>query len=364
MRVAVTIQHPAHVHFFRNAIGELTAAGHEVRVFARRKEIAIDLLDAYDIPHEVLAGSAGSLPSLAVTQATYEARLLARARRFRPDVITAIGGVAAAHVARAVGAQSVIFYDTEHATLSNALAFPFAHRVCTPECYQGGVRGQHVRYPGYHELAYLHPDRFTPDPAVLDAVGVATDREGNPERPLAVVRLIAWNAAHDVGAEGEGLTDPYDVVSRLEATGARVLVTAEASLPSELDEYQVSLAPHRVHDLLAHAAVFAGESGTMAAEAAVLGTPAVYVSSRRLGYLDELERTYGLVTNVDGPDRHERALERATSILEAADQTEWPVRRALMLEDKVDTTDVIVREITAAGNERGHRDRTAAPSGD
>jgi hypothetical protein len=36
----------------------------------------------------------------------------------------------------------------------------------------------------------------------------------------------------------------------------------------------------------------------MAAEAAVLGVPAVHVSTRRLGYTDELEARYGLVTNV------------------------------------------------------------------
>jgi len=143
-----------------------------------------------------------------------------------------------------------------------------------------------------------------------------------------------------------------------------VLVTSEASLPADLAERRVSVAPHRMHDLLAHADVFVGESGTMAAEAAVLGTPAVYVSSRGLGYLDELERIYGLVANFDGPDRHERALERVVSILESENQTEWAVRRALLFEDKVDTTDVIVGEITAEGTGEPSRLRTATPSGD
>lgn len=363
MKIAVTIQHPAHVHFFRNAIDELTTAGHEVRVFARRKEIAIDLLEAYDIPHEVLADSADSLPSLAMTQAIYEARLLARARRFQPDVITAIGGVAAAHVARLIGARSVIFYDTEDAGLSNALAFPLAHKVCTPECYQGDIGGHHVRYPGYHELAYLHPDRFTPDGSVLDEIGVETDREGTPERPLVVMRLVAWNAAHDVGAEEGGIADAHDVVSRLEATGARVLITAEAALPTDLEDRRVSIAPHRMHDLLYHADAFIGESPTMAAEAAVLGTPAIYVSSRQLGYLDELERTYELIESFDGTDRHEKAVERAVAILDG-DRTEWEVRRALLLEDKADTTDVIVSEVTAEGEKGSHSAHAAAPSVD
>jgi predicted glycosyltransferase len=355
MNVAVTIQHPAHVHFFRNAIGELAAAGHDVRIFARRAEIVADLLEAYELPYEMLAGTADSLPSLAVTQATYEARLLARMRRFEPDVITAIGGVAAAHVARAVGARSVVFYDTEDATLSNALAFPLAHRVCTPESYRGEASGHHVRYPGYHELAYLHPDRFAPDPSILEEIGIETDEDGTPIQRLVVLRLVAWNAAHDIGATESGIEDIGDAVARLEATGARVLITAEGSLPAAIDDRQVSVPPHRVHHLLYYADVFIGESPTMATEAAVLGTPALYVSARRLGYVDELEQTYGLIATFSDVNRHENALRRAISILEREDRTEWQVRREVLLSEKVDTTDVIVREVTAEGEHATRR---------
>lgn len=287
------------------------------------------------------------MQSLLKVQAVYEARLWSHARRFQPDVITAIGGVAAAHVARLVGARSVVFYDTEHATLQNALAYPLAHRICTPECYQGDIGGNHVRYPGYHEFAYLHPNRFTPDPTVLDELGIETDSDGEHDEQLVVLRLVAWNAAHDIGAEEIGITDIHDVIDRLEATGARVLITSEASLPADLEHYRTSIPPHRMHDLLYYADLFIGESSTMAAEAAVLGTPALYVSSLRLGYTDELEQTYGLLATFSDINRHENALERATAILEADNQTEWQVRRNLLLEEKVDTTDIIVREITA-----------------
>lgn len=358
MKIAITIQHPAHVHFFRNAIAEFTAAGHEIRVFVREKDVAIDLLEAYEIPHKVLAGAASSARSLPKIQAVYEARLWWYARRFQPDVITAIGGVAAAHVARLVGARSVIFYDTEHATLSNALAYPFAHRICTPERYQGAINGNHVRYPGYHELAYLHPDRFTPDPTVLDEIEIKTDSDGEHDEQLVVLRLVAWNAAHDIGAKETGLTDIHDAIDRLEATGARVLITSEASPPADLEKYRMPIAPHRMHDLLYYTDVFIGENSTMAREAAVLGTPALCVSSLRLGYTDELKQIHGLLRTFDRIDRHENALQRAVSILEADNQNEWKVRRALLLEEKVDTTDVIVREITNEGEKAHNRSLT------
>ena len=272
MDVVVTVQHPAHVHFFKHAIGELEAAGHDVHVFGRENEVTAALLSAYDIDYEMLAGTSSSLPSLARVQATYETRLLARAWEIDPDVIAAIGGVAASHVAAAVGARSVVFYDTEHAALIQRLAYPFADEVCTPSCYAGDAGEKQVRYPGYHELAYLHPDRFSPDESVLDEADV------DPDETLAVCRFSSWDSSHDVGQGG--FADLAEVVERLETAGATVRLTSEVDLPPGLDSRTLSVDPDRLHDLLYYADVSVGEGATMAAESALLGTPAVYPRTR------------------------------------------------------------------------------------
>ncbi|SEQ54597.1 DUF354 domain-containing protein [Natrinema salaciae] len=354
MRVIVTIQHPGHVHFFKHAIRELQAQGHELHVFARENEVTVELLERAGIDHEVLAGESNSLFSLAAVQATYEARLLRRARRIDPDVITAIGGVAAAHVSSVVGAKSVVFYDTEHATLIKKLAYPFADVVCTPECYRGDIGSKQLTYPGYHELAYLHPDRFEPDPSVLDDAGL------DPDDTIAVMRLSSWDSSHDVGQGG--FDDPVDVVDRLEAAGATVLLTSEVDLPAELEPYRYTLAPDRMHDLLAFADCFVGEGATMAAEAAVLGTPAVYVNSLALGYVTELDDEYGLVFSYNDEDRHARSLEQALSIVERDDPSTWQRRRDRLLADRIDVTDVIVREVETAGSETEPDQSTLAPN--
>ncbi|RQG95387.1 DUF354 domain-containing protein [Natrarchaeobius chitinivorans] len=340
MRFVVTIQHPGHVHFFRHAIGELESRGHRVHVFARENGVAVDLLEAYDIDHEILAGEADSMLSLAAVQTTYETRLLYRARRIDPDVITGIGGVAAAHVATALRATGVIFYDTEHASLITSLGYPFADVVCTPSCYRDDVGSKQVTYPGYHELAYLHPDRFEPDPSALDVAGVA------PDETFAVVRLSSWNATHDVGHGG--VDDPRELVDRLEDAGATVLLTAEGEPPPDLASYQLTSPAERLHDLLAYADVVVGEGATTAAEAAVLGTPSVYVNSLSLGYTDDLEE-YGLLYAYDADDRHERALERAVSIVES-DSNQWDRRRERLLEERIDVTSFVVRTVESAAH--------------
>ncbi|WIV67616.1 DUF354 domain-containing protein [Natrialbaceae archaeon AArc-T1-2] len=348
MRIVVTIQHPGHVHFFRHPIEELTARGHEVSVFARENDVAIDLLEAYDIDHEVLAGESNSLVSLAAVQATYETRLLRRVRRIDPDVVTAIGGVAASHVGSMTRAKSLVYYDTEHATFVTTLAYPFADVICTPECYRDDLGPKQVTYPGYHELAYLHPDRFAPDPAVLDAVGL-----GYEDR-YAVVRLSSWQASHDVGHGG--VDEPGAIVDRLEDAGLRVLLAAEGTLPPELESYQFTTSPDRMHDLLAYADVVLSEGATTAAEAAVLGTPAVYVNPLSLGYTDELGGKYGLLFGFHGAKRHVRGLERAASIVEQPRST-WVRRRQRLLEDQIDVADLVVQQLETLA--RSHRtDRT------
>ncbi|MDS0477609.1 DUF354 domain-containing protein [Natrinema sp. 1APR25-10V2] len=355
MRVVVTIQHPGHVHFFRHPIAELEDRGHEVSVFARESDVAIDLLEAYDIDHEVLAGESDSLLSLAAVQATYELRLLRRARRIDPDVIAAIGGVAAAHVASMLGAKSLVFYDTEHASLITKLGYPFADVICTPDCYRDEIGSKQVRYPGYHELAYLHPDRFDPDPDALEAVGI------DPDTPFAVVRLSGWGASHDVGHDG--FDDPRAVVDRLEDAGLRVLLAAEGSLSADLEPYQFETSPDRMHDLLAHATVVLSEGATTAAEAAVLGTPAVYVNPLSLGYTTELDEEYGLLFEYTGEERRVRGLERAVSIVDEPAET-WERRRERLVADRVDVAALVVRQIeTLAQSREKSRSPTAAETG-
>ena len=333
LRVIFSIQHPAHVHLFRNAISDLREQGEEVEVYAREKEIVSDLLEQYDIDHEILAPQTESVLDLVKVELVYEYRLTKRARAFDPDVMVAMGGVAISRPGLLTRAKRLVFTDTEHATLQNALAFPFATKICTPECYQDTIGKKQVYYRGYHELAYLHPDRFEPDPSVL------AEADLDHDEPFVILRLVSWDALHDVG--DSGFEDIVDVVHALEETGTTVRITSEADLPTEIEDRQVSIPPNRIHDLMAFADLYVGESATMATESAVLGTPAVFVSSSRRGYTDELEEKYGLVFNYSGQDRHERGLQRALSILESTDPERWKHRREEMLSEKVDTTDVI-----------------------
>ncbi|MFB6075097.1 MAG: DUF354 domain-containing protein [Haloarculaceae archaeon] len=338
----VTVQHPAHVHFFRPVIEALRADGHAVRVCARDKDLTVPLLEAHGVEHTALAGSSESTVGRALVQARYELGVLRAARRFDPDVIVAISGVAASHVAPLVGARSVVLSDSEADGVEQRLAFPFAHFVVTPEWYDGDLGYKHVTYRGLHELAYLDPRRFEPDPAVVREAGV------DPESTYSVVRFVSWGAQHDVGEGGFSPADRRRLVERLAAHGD-VYVTSEDELGADLEPYRLPVEPEAIHHLLAFADLYVGDSQTMATEAALVGTPAVRSNSFAAG--DDMANfrrleEQDLVFSTGDP---EAALARAEELLASDGGDDWARKRDTFLEDAVDVTDFVADLLVEVG---------------
>ena len=331
MNILVEILHPAHVHFFRNAIHAWRDRGDKVLVLSREKECANDLLKAYRIPFTSISKIQPQKSRLLIEMLQRDIRMWSACHTFKPDVLTGIMGVTIAQVGKLIRKPAVVFYDTENASLTNRFVYPLAHAVCTPDCYKGPVQGNHVTYPGYHELAYLHPNRFTPDLNIVRESGV------DPEIPYFILRLVSWQASHDVGEAGLESQMLKQMIERLQPHG-RILITSEKPLPPELDPMRFHCPPEDMHHFLAHAALLVGESATMASEAAVLGTPAFFISDTGRGYTDEEEEKYGLVFNFK---RNQLAdiMQKLEDLLQIPDlRKAFAPNRKKLLDDKIDTT--------------------------
>ncbi|WP_276301476.1 DUF354 domain-containing protein [Halorussus lipolyticus] len=345
VNVVVTIQHPAHVHFFRPIIRELRARGDEVRVFAREKDVALDLLDHYGLDYTVLAGKPDSLGGLARVQATYEYRLWQAVRRFNPDVMTAIGGTAVAHVSTLVGAESVIWLDNE-GILAHKLTTPFADVVATPRRFRDDFGAGHVRYDGFQELAYLHPDRFEADEEGLRNHGI------DPDEDYAVVRFREWSALHDVGEAGFSGADKRRLVEALDDHGD-VYVVSESRLPESFRDNRLPVPPHLVHDLLSEADLYVGDSATMSTEAALLGTPAVrcqsFADGEDMSNFVELGEEGLLYSTADG----EQAVQMATTLARDDPEDDWERRQNRLLETKIDVVPFAIGLLVREGGGDG-----------
>lgn len=293
MKILFDIGHPAHVHFFKHPIRILRQRNHQVLVTSRRKEFATQLLDELGIEHTTLSSKGkGGLFSLGAELIQRNIALLKFVKKNQVDIMAAIGGVNIAHVGKLTSIPSLVFYDTENATLQNLITYPFASRVIVPRCYKAWLpRKTHLRYDGYHELSYLHPDVFSPDRNVALANGLAEQGD------TFFIRVVSWQASHDIGEKGWSEALLKNTVERLEKQG-KVLISSESPLSPSLNSYCYTGKLSEVHHLLAYCKLFVGESATMASEAAVLGTPAIYAANTGRGYTDEQQDRYHLVRNI------------------------------------------------------------------
>jgi predicted glycosyltransferase len=335
MRILIDVLHPAHVHFFRHFHAEMTGRGHELCITARAKDRSLELLDRFGLPYRSLSVQRSGGVGMAVEMTQRTARLLGVVRRFRPDVMTGIMGPSIALAGAVRRIPAVVFYDTEFARQTNWFVYPLAHSVCTPDCYQGRVRGTHVRYAGYHELAYLHPSRFEPDPAKLASFGLSA------EEPYSLIRFVSWQAVHDKRETGLTAAQKRDLVEVLRRRG-RVVVSSEAPLPSDLVPLEVRGPVEDIHHLMAHAQVVVGESATMASEAAVLGVPAVFIATTGRGYTDDEERRYGLVRHFT-EDEYDRAVATVSELFAGSPREAGQAARQRLLQEKIDVTEWMVK---------------------
>ncbi len=329
MKILIDLTHPAHVHFFKHAARAWMAHGHDVKFVARDKEVNLQLMDAYGFRYEKLSTIRKGLLGLSIELLEHQAKLFSVIRNFKPDVILNIGGTFIVHVAKLMGVKTIVFTDTEHAKLSNSITFPFATWICTPDCYLDDLGKKQVRYSGYQELAYCHPNYYKPNPEVLKHVGL---EEG--ER-FFILRFVSWGASHDVGHQGLSENYRHVLVNALAKYG-QVLTTSEAGLSESLAISQINIPPDYMHDLLYHASLYIGEGATMASEAALLGTPSIYASTIRLGYINELETKYHLVYRIDD---NEQAVKKAIEIaLGEETKSDYVQNHQKMLDDKIDVT--------------------------
>lgn len=336
MRLLLEAHHPAHIHFFKNAVSEWLQRGDEVKMIARDRDVMRRLLEAYSYIPSVIASTISKnnqfpLQEMLLRQLNVATSIVS----FNPDVVLSLMG-SYTQSAGAIGVPNVIFTDSEFQHFNHRIAHPFASRIYTPECFWKDLGKKQRRYRGYHELAFLHPERYAPRPKVLEMLG-----DAEPGRYI-VVRVSAWDTLHDLGQQGFG--SAFDEFMTAALTRYRVFVVPERGILSERwEEYRLRLPPEYFHDALAYARFVVTEGASTAAEAACLGTPALYLNTTSRGYLDELQERYGLVM------RHNNAraaLKTLRDWLRAPpEQTQCKNAWARLVADHIDVTSYVLQEI-------------------
>ena len=344
MNILFDINHPAHVHLFRHAIGLLNSQGHQVTVTSRDKDITLELLDHYKIPHIKLSKAKKGLLGLGFELIWRQCRLLPLLIKRKIQMCVSVTGACSVHICKILNIPTLVFYDTEHAKLQNSLSIPFATRFITPDGFRGRLGKNHITYAGFHDLAYLHPNRFTPNKEVLNLLKIS------PNEKFIILRFVSWQAAHDVGQQGLSLELKRAIIKTC-VQYAKVFIASESSLTDEFESYRFPIPPEYMHDALFYAQMYIGEGGSMATEAAVLGIPSIFISSLTAGVFEEYERKYDLMYSFH-PEKQQQILERIESLLQTQDVKQaWEQKRQALLKEKVDVTEWMVQKILEYGKD-------------
>ncbi len=328
------INTPGQVYTWRFLIQDLMKTGHRVTILARQYRETIALLDRYGVDHTQYMSTPGSGYLKPISMFAHLPKACNICRKAGADVILGFG-IDAALAGWLMRKPSILFTDYEGVPLQHFVARHFASVILTPACFGRDLGRKHLRVEAYKELAYLHPNRFHPDPSVRRELGIDDDEK------YVVLRFNAPDAVHDLSFTGFSDDDRYRLVERL-GKYTRVFISTAGDLPADLEAFRLPTHPSRIHDVLSYAQLLVCDTRTMAWEAAILGTPAVTCGSfaGHLGNLTELEERYGLLYTFSDIDR---ALAKALALVQDDRvKVEWAEKRDRLLQDKVDLTDFMI----------------------
>ncbi|MBR2135165.1 MAG: DUF354 domain-containing protein [Bacteroidales bacterium] len=340
MKILIDINHPAHVHYFRNFIRLMEEKGHSFRIVNRDSAMINQLLDAYGLQHVIRNSrpkKKGTFTALKYLWGMIR-YCLKESGKFRPDLYMGFGSAPCAITSFLRRKPCILLEDTEHNTMNHKLYKPFVEKVITPFYFEKELwkkeNGKQVRMNAYIEQLYLHSHYFSLDRSVLEELGLEAGK-------YVVIRFTAFGAHHDMKVNHispefkkrivASLSDRYKIVLSLENK-------ADESEP-EFAPYLMHFPPEKIHHIMAGAAFVLTEGGTMASEAFVLGVPYVFLSPLLAGNLNYQSRNYpDQVFLTNSEEEVSAAVETIESTINEKPGLYGTARRKQIEEETVDPT--------------------------
>lgn len=337
-KILIDINHPAHVHLFKHFIAEMRTRGYSVLITAKNVKSIQELLRIYAIDSISVGAKKDRMVAKYVYEFLHVLKLVYIVLVKRVDYGIGVSMVLPI-VSKLTGIKSFALDDDDIAvTPLFGKAVSLANVILTPNSLAFEDRGRnHICHQSFHELAYLHPNRFRPNLAILQEAGVS------PEEPYFILRFNAFKAHHDTDAVGLSLTQKLALVDLLKPYG-KLFITTERAIEPELEAYRLPVSSEKIHTLMYYATLFIGDSQTMVSEAALLGTPSVKLNSfaGRLSVPNEIEHHYALCYSFL-PQDFDSMMHKIRELLEADDiKLQWQRRRETMLKTKIDLTSFLV----------------------
>lgn len=281
MKIFIDINHPAHVHYFRNFIKIMEGKGHEFIITNRDSKMINYLLDYYKIPHIIRNSRSkhngklgGALTLLAILKTVLKESL-----RHKPDMYVGFANAPSAILARVLGKPCILLDDTEHNGVNHKLYLPFTSVVLTPFYFNKNLGKKQVYFNAFVEQLYLHSNVFDVDERNISQAGFT-------QGSYALVRYIAYDAHHDVNVKPVDIEDKINLLEDINRQIEPILSVEEGIKGDYPNKYMSSFKAETIHDIEVGAQFILSEGGTMATECFLLGTPYIVINPLRSGASD------------------------------------------------------------------------------
>lgn len=334
MTVLAYLGHPAHFHLFKETIKNLQSKSHKVIILIKSKDVLEKLLIDSNLPYINISPKAKKAGKVALYFSLFK-RIIVLTKiiiKYKPNKL--IGSAAEfAILGKLFKIPSYVFFEDDFEVVPKfaKIAGPLATYLVCPNCCSAWKWDyKKIGYNSYHELAYLHPNHFTPD---INKVKNIFDLN----KKNYILRFAQLTAYHDVGKSGITTEVAQQLIDILSPHG-NIYITSERPLEPQFEKYRIQISPLDIHHALYFADMYIGDSQTMTAEAAVLGTPAIRFNDfvGELAYLEELEHTFGLTYGIrtNEPDKLIQKTKELVETLEL--KKKWAIKRENMLNKSID----------------------------
>ncbi|MFC1785398.1 DUF354 domain-containing protein [Candidatus Neomarinimicrobiota bacterium] len=340
MKILFHLGHPAHFHLFINTIKILFKKKHQINILIKKKDLLQQLLIQSKLEfHNLLPfGRSNTFRGLVYSTVTQDIKLGILCKKYKPDILIGTS-VAICHVGKILNIPSINVNEDDAKAIPfySYLSYIFSTKILSPmACNNSSWQNKTISYNGYHELAYLHPKYFIPNKNKVEKYLPIN-------KPYFILRFAQLSAHHDRRVTGINSTIAKKTIDILKPHG-NIYITSERHLEPKFEKYRLNINPIDIHHVLAFAKMYIGDSQTMAAEAAVLGIPALRFNDfvGKLGYLKELEHKYGLTYGIKTSEL-DKLLQKIDELLKIPKLKEvWQRRQEKMLKDKIDVTSFLV----------------------
>lgn len=285
MKILIDINHPAHIHYFRNFIKVMEGKGHVFKVINRDSPMINYLLDYYNITHTIRnprPQKNGTIVSL-VNLGRMVLSCIKGSVCFKPDMYLGFASSACAITSAIFGKPCILLDDTEHNMMNHKIYLKFCSCVLTPFYFKKALGKKQLFFNAFVEQLYLHSSVYNPATKVLEEIGVKPNE-------YILIRYISYDAHHDLAAQPLSESYKRKIVDKL-SKKYRVLVSHESS-PNPYKKFALDIQLEQMHDVEANAKFMITEGATMASESFVLGVPSLYINPLRVGYTDIQAATF------------------------------------------------------------------------